>query len=244
MLRKVSMSIALLSISAAVYANGERAGEFDTYKLAITWAPGFCAENLDKQECQNLDNMLNKDYNYAVSLHGLWPNVNGSTTYGDCIDTKFSKYNPSSFNNLLLNYYEPAAKYCDISGFCLPEHEWNKHGTCQLTWDQPEFFYVQTKMIDTFRKSLVDKLENKDSIRKQDLYNLLIENFKGKNKNDFDLICNDKTGKIKEIRITLNKNIENISDDEWRTLTPSDLSSYIIPTNNLHKNCGDNIVLK
>lgn len=74
MLKKISMSIALVSISAVAYANGEKAGEFDTYRLAITWAPGFCAENPDKQECQDLDNMLKQDYNYAISLHGLWPN--------------------------------------------------------------------------------------------------------------------------------------------------------------------------
>lgn len=165
-------------------------------------------------------------------------------TYGDCTDTKYDNYNPSSFNNLLLDYYEPAAKYCDNTAFCLPEHEWNKHGTCQLTWDQPEFFYVQTKMIDTFRESLVDKLKGKNSIRKQDLYNLLTGSFKGKGQNDFDLICNDQTGKIKEIRISLNKNIESISGDEWRNLTPADLSTYIIPTPDLHENCADNIILR
>jgi hypothetical protein len=48
---------------------------------------------------------------------------------------------------------------------------------------------------------------------------------------------------LKEIRITLSKDIENISNEKWRTLSSQDLSKYIIPTDNLHSNCGENIIL-
>ncbi|AXA33492.1 ribonuclease T2 family protein [Francisella adeliensis] len=244
MFKKSLISLFLITSSMYAFADGEKAGDFDSYKLAITWAPGFCKENQSKQECQALNKELKSDYNYAVTLHGLWPNVNGTTTYGNCTSTKFNDYQASAFNNILMNYSLPAAKYCDNTGFCLPEHEWNKHGTCQLKWDQPEYFYVQSKMLNLFRDTLVAPLENKDSVTKSELYSIILKQFPTKNIDDFDLICNPDTGMLKEIRVSLDKNIEDISNDKWRSLSKTDLSKHIIPTDNLSNYCGENIVLR
>ena len=194
MIKKISILLIIVSLNTLVFASGEKAGEFDSYKLAITWSPGFCADHQEKQECQSLEVQLQKDFNYAVTLHGLWPNVDGTITYGYCTKAKFDSFESRAFNNILLDYYQPAAKYCQNNTFCLPQHEWDKHGVCQLTWDQPEFFYIQTKMIDIFRDILVKPLEYKSFIKKQDLYKQILRKLPNQNKNNIDLVCNSNTG--------------------------------------------------
>lgn len=244
MIKKISILFTLLTLTISIFASGEKAGKFDSYKLAITWSPGFCADNLEKQECKLLDNQLKKDFNYAVTLHGLWPNVDGTITYGYCTEPKFNSYESRAFNSILLDYYQPAAKYCENNTFCLPQHEWDKHGICQLKWDQPEFFYIQAKMIDIFRDILVMPLKNKHSIKNQKLRKLISKKIPSQGRNTIDLVCNSKTGILEEIRVKLDKGIEKISSNQWRNLSIKDLSKYISESSSVTNNCGKNIILR
>lgn len=128
-------------------------GDFKTYTLALSWAPGFCqsqhdAKKPEKPQCVNRPSLDSKvDY---LTIHGLWAslpdsiskNLNGS--YNDKNKQWFSNGcqladvaqdtppanqcqlgMPTSFLNTLLPYMPGAAQ-----GDCLAQHEYSKHGSC------------------------------------------------------------------------------------------------------------------
>lgn len=104
-----SLGTALLLLSFAVQA--------DTWVLALSWAPGFCAVHPEKKQCGKLGQSGDDDAAYArsnLTLHGLWPRRQ------DC------KAPPLRVEDLppALPHYMPGV----VDG--LATHEWNKHGSC------------------------------------------------------------------------------------------------------------------
>jgi ribonuclease I len=85
---------------------------------------------------------------------------------------------------------------------------------------------------------------SKSFIKKQDLYKQILRKLPNQNKNNIDLVCNSNTGILEEIRIKLDKNIEKISNDQWRNLSTKDLSKYISKSSLTTNNCGKNIILR
>ena len=51
----------------AAQAEGERAGEFDYYVLALSWSPNWCAIEGDAKRSEQCD----ERYDYGWTLHGL-----------------------------------------------------------------------------------------------------------------------------------------------------------------------------
>jgi len=120
---------------------GERAFAEDSYLLALTWQPGFCAEHAARAECK----IAPKD-KPRFTLHGLWPdwdvNRDGKRGSGDdfCVSGERDRQSLvalDSGNWLKL----PAVKLSVASSHDLElvmpgtavgldRHEWWKHGTC------------------------------------------------------------------------------------------------------------------
>lgn len=109
-------------------------GQFDSYVLAVTWAPAFCERHRDRVECKQLPE--NDAANQSFSLHGLWPNrASCGIDYAYCGDvrTEANKFcNYPALPELSAPVQDrlakamPSARY----GGCLDRHEWWKHGTC------------------------------------------------------------------------------------------------------------------
>ena len=51
----------------SVLAEGERAGDFDYYVLALSWSPNWCALEGDARDAEQCD----EDFGWVV--HGFWP---------------------------------------------------------------------------------------------------------------------------------------------------------------------------
>ena len=61
---------ALLALSPApLLAEGEPAGDFDYYVLALSWTPSWCAETGDDRNSPQCDS----GQGYGFAVHGLWP---------------------------------------------------------------------------------------------------------------------------------------------------------------------------
>ncbi len=61
---------ALLALSPApLLAEGDPAGEFDYYVLALSWTPSWCEEAGDDRNSPQCD----ADKGYGFAVHGLWP---------------------------------------------------------------------------------------------------------------------------------------------------------------------------
>lgn len=103
--------IALLLASPA-YAQGERAGRFDYYVMALSWSPGWCAtdgKGRDAAQCREGADFV---------LHGLWPQYEkGYPSY--CRTTQRDPSRAQSAAMVDVMGSDGAAWY-----------QWKKHGRC------------------------------------------------------------------------------------------------------------------
>ncbi|MCB6184696.1 ribonuclease [Leeia sp. TBRC 13508] len=103
-------------------------GQFDSYLLALSWSPDYCASRPDDvQQCSK---------GLGFVLHGLWP--------------QYQNGYPSNCSNERL---DPAAErqYADIyPSKKLVRHEWDKHGTC-AGLSQASYFTLSDKLKRSIR---------------------------------------------------------------------------------------------
>ncbi|MEL6801700.1 MAG: ribonuclease T2 [Pseudomonadota bacterium] len=103
-----------LFLPVAAWAEGEKAGEFDYYVLALSWSPTWCKLEGEARGSEQCD----ADRDLGWILHGLWPQFHqGWPSY--CVT---GERNPSRGDT---------AAMADIMGTSgLAWHQWNKHGRC------------------------------------------------------------------------------------------------------------------
>lgn len=112
-LPRLALCLALLA-PAPLMAEGERAGDFDYYVLALSWSATWCRLTGDAREDPQCDIGRGHDF----TLHGLWPNY--ETGYPSFCRTP--QPDPSR---------RQTAAMADIMGGAgLAFYEWKKHGRC------------------------------------------------------------------------------------------------------------------
>ncbi len=106
--------LAFLFMATAALADGEPAGEFDYYVLALSWSPSWCAIEGDARNSPQCDDST--DHGWV--LHGLWPQYHR----GFPAHCATAKRPPSR---------AMTAQMTDIMGTSgLAWYQWKKHGTC------------------------------------------------------------------------------------------------------------------
>lgn len=109
-----ALLLSLLLMTTPLHADGERAGEFDYYVLALSWTPTWCAIEGDARNSEQCD--ANK--NYGWTLHGLWPQFHRGWP-------SFCRHNERQPSRSMTN------AMTDIMGSGgLAWHQWKKHGAC------------------------------------------------------------------------------------------------------------------
>lgn len=104
----------LLALAAPVWAEGDRAGDFDYYVMALSWSPSFCAIEGDARDSPQCD----ADRDHGWVLHGLWPQYEE----GWPSDCRTGARDPSRVETAAMS---------DIMGTGgLAWHQWKKHGRC------------------------------------------------------------------------------------------------------------------
>ena len=104
----------LIIMAGALRADGEKAGEFDYYVLALSWTPTWCALEGDARGSEQCD--ASKDFGWT--LHGLWPQFHqGWPSYCNTIERQPSRSMTNGMSDIM-----------GTSG--LAWHQWKKHGTC------------------------------------------------------------------------------------------------------------------
>lgn len=104
--------LAALSIGTGLRAEGDRAGEFDYYVMALSWSPNWCAlegDARDADQCESDAGWL---------LHGLWPQYHrGWPDFCPTVERAPSR--------------RMTGEMTDIMGSGgLAWHQWKKHGVC------------------------------------------------------------------------------------------------------------------
>ena len=111
-MRKLVLMLCILA--GSLRADGEKAGEFDYYVLALSWTPTWCALEGDARGSEQCD--ASKDFGWT--LHGLWPQFHQG--WPSFCRTSARQPSRSMTNGM-----------SDIMGTSgLAWHQWKKHGTC------------------------------------------------------------------------------------------------------------------
>lgn len=106
--------IFLLALTGHARAEGEPAGKFDYYVMALSWSPTWCALTGDARGSPQ----CNDDANNGWILHGLWPQF----------ETGWPSYCPTSERNPSRRQTAAEANLFGTGGNAW--HQWNKHGRC------------------------------------------------------------------------------------------------------------------
>jgi ribonuclease T2 len=106
--------LAVLFLTRAAWAEGERAGDFNYYVLSLSWSPSWCALEGDARSSTQCDG--SNDFGWV--LHGLWPqNDQGWPSY-----CRTTQRDPSR---------SQTGAMADIMGSSgAGWYQWKKHGRC------------------------------------------------------------------------------------------------------------------
>ena len=115
-MRAVKWGLVALAVmwSGIAMAEGEPAGEFDYYVMALSWTPSWCAIEGDARASEQCD----ADTGFGWTLHGLWPQY----------DRGWPSYCRTNFRNPSRSDTANQAGLFGTGG--LAWHQWNKHGRC------------------------------------------------------------------------------------------------------------------
>jgi ribonuclease T2 len=104
----------LLALALPAHAEGEWAGDFDYYVMALTWSPNWCALEGDARD----DDQCDARHAYGFTLHGLWPQYESGYPSG----CRSAERDPSRAET---------GSMTDIMGSGgLAWYQWKKHGRC------------------------------------------------------------------------------------------------------------------
>ncbi|MCR8725956.1 ribonuclease T2 [Frigidibacter sp. ROC022] len=114
-IRRLLLLISAVWAAAPLWAEGERAGDFDYYVLSLSWSPTWCALEGDARHSPQCD--ASEDFGWV--LHGLWPQDEDGGYPSYC---RTPKRDPSRAET---------AAMADIMGTDgAAWYQWKKHGRC------------------------------------------------------------------------------------------------------------------
>ena len=183
--------LAVLLLSAGLArAEGEPAGEFEYYVMALSWSPTWCALEGDRRGSPQCD--ADKDYGWV--LHGLWPQY----------ETGWPSYCRTAARNPSRADTRAEADLFGSSGNAW--HQWNKHGRCSGL--RPDDYYALAR--EAYRRitrpGLLRKLEDPVRVPASVIEEAFLEENEALAPDQITITC--KEGRIQEARICLTRDLE------------------------------------
>ncbi len=172
------------------FAEGETAGEFDYYVLALSWSPTWCALEGDRRGSPQCDT----DADFGWVLHGLWPQYeDGWPSY-----CRTDHGNPSRFET---------AAMADIMGSGGSAwHQWNKHGRCSGLSSEDYYALAREAYARIARPEILRRLETAVRIPAMVIEEAFLEANPDLTADGLTITC--KAGRIQEARICLTRDSE------------------------------------
>ena len=182
--------IVWLMSAVGVWADGERAGDFDYYVLALSWSPTWCALEGDRRGSPQCDD----EANFGWVLHGLWPQYEqGWPSY-----CKTSERNPSR---------NDTAAMADIMGSSGSAwHQWNKHGRCSGLSSDDYYALARDAYESVSRPQVFRQLSRAVELPASVIEDAFLEDNPTLSADGITVTC--KAGRIQEIRICLTQALE------------------------------------
>lgn len=196
----------LLFTASMSLAEGEKAGEFDYYVLALSWSPNWCVLEGDARGSPQCD--ASEDFGWT--LHGLWPQYHrGWPAFCPTVERAPSR--------------RMTREMADIMGSSgLAWHQWRKHGVC-TGLSAPDYFAQSRKAFDQIKRPEVfRKLNRSVKLPASVVEEAFLKANPELEKDMVTVTC--RADHIQEVRICLSKSFEPVpcGRDVIRDCTLSD----------------------
>lgn len=177
-------------IGTAALAEGERAGDFDYYVMALSWSPNWCAQEGDARDEPECDAGAGR----AFTLHGLWPqNESGWPSY-----CRTTARDPSRA--------ESAAMADIMGGAGLAWYQWKKHGRC-AGLDAPDYYATMRRAFARVTiPAVFPKITKTLKVPAEVVEGAFLEANPGLKPDQITVTCRD--GMIQEVRLCLTKDLD------------------------------------
>ena len=179
-----------LMSAVAAWADGERAGDFDYYVLALSWSPTWCAlegDNRGSPQCED-------DADFGWVLHGLWP--------------QYEQGWPSYCNTRARNpSRSETAAMADIMGSSGSAwHQWNKHGRCSGLSSEDYYALAREAYDRVNRPQVFRQLSRAVELPASVIEDAFLEDNPRLSPDGVTVTC--KANRIQETRICLTRDLE------------------------------------
>lgn len=182
--------MALAVIAGAARADGERAGDFDYYVLALSWTPSWCALEGDARRSDQCD----PGRGFGFTLHGLWPqNERGWPSYCQTPHREASRAQTRAMTDIM-----------GSSG--LAWHQWKKHGRCSGLTAADYFAASRAAYEAIARPQILRDLEREVTLPARLIEEAFLEANPALAADQVTVTC--KSRRIQEVRICLTKDLE------------------------------------
>lgn len=171
-------------------ADGERAGDFDYYVMALSWSPNWCALEGDAREADQCD----PRHDHGWIMHGLWPQF----------ETGWPSYCNSSARNPSRSETRAMADIMASGG--LAWHQWKKHGRCSGLSSRDYFALTRDAYAAITRPPVFRKLDKSITLPARVVEEAFLEANPALQADQITITC--KSGHIQEARICLTKELE------------------------------------
>ena len=197
---RILMLAAALALASPALADGEKAGDFDYYVLALSWSANWCALEGDDRGDPQCD--TGRGITWVV--HGLWPQYeSGWPSYCRTVQRDPTRG-------------ETAAMADVFGGAGAAFYQWKKHGRC-AGLPAAEYFATARKAFDAITLPPVfDRLRKDVRLPASVVEDAFQEANPGLMHDQITITCSD--GMIQEARICLTKDLEprRCGDDTLR----------------------------
>ncbi|MBF9032547.1 ribonuclease T [Rhodobacterales bacterium HKCCE3408] len=200
------LAVLLICLSGPALAEGERAGAFDYYVLALSWTPSWCAYEGDARDSEQCD----PGQGFGFTLHGLWPQYEaGWPSYCPTVERAPSRAMTAA-----------EAEIYGTSG--LAWHQWRKHGVC-TGLPAADYYRLARRAYDSIeRPELLRALGREVRLPASVIEEAVLEANPGLGPDMVTVTCQD--GRIAELRICLTRGLEprDCAPDVRRDCTATD----------------------
>lgn len=189
--RMIAMVIAALAtLQAPARAEGEAAGRFDYYVLALSWTPNWCVVEGDDRR----DARCAPGAGMGWGLHGLWPQFErGWPSY-----CRTSHRDPTRVETAAMG------QFMGSSG--LAWHQWNKHGRCSGLSAQDYYLASARAMGKVKLPEVFTALDQSLRLPARVVEDAFLEANPGLRREMVTVTC--QSGAIAEVRVCLTKDLE------------------------------------
>jgi ribonuclease T2 len=188
-MRALLLVVAALCWAGAARAEGDRAGDFDYYVMALSWSAAWCALEGDARD----DPQCDAGRGLTFILHGLWPqHEDGWPAF-----CRTGQRDPSRA--------ETAAMADIMGGAGLAFYQWKKHGRCS---GLSAADYFRTARAAFGRIAVPDLFAGVDrplTLPARVIEDAFLETNPGLQRDQITVTC--KAGLIQEVRLCLTRDL-------------------------------------